>query len=124
MLYLHVAELLLSTMITSLSFVLAYLYWLGLTHARREGKEILRAIVYLWLIIGIIEAKATAIEVAAIFEEAPILDETHYIMTIPGQILLMLVAVYFLMATVRRNPPQTIKVETDAVHDGLDDRAK
>lgn len=122
--YLHVAELLLSTLITALSFVIAYLYWLGLSHAKSEGREILRAIVFVWMGIGIVELKALAVEVAIIFEEAPLLDEVHYILTIPGQVILLLVATYFLMATVRRNPPQTIKVETDAVHDGLDDRSK
>ena len=122
MLFFHVGELVLATVVAALAFVIAYLFWLGIAHSKKAGKYILKAISVTWFVIAVMEVKSVATEVLALVEGHPVFAASHYLTTIPMQVLLLGAAIYFIKATVRRNPVRDMTNETDAVHEGIDDR--
>jgi len=119
LLFFHVGELVVSTTTASLALVLVYLYWLGLKHCKTEGKPILKAIVVIWSAVAMLEVKATMIEIMSVYDHALDFGDMHYLVRLPFQLMLLISAVYFIRATLKRNPPEMID-ETDAVRRSLD----
>lgn len=116
-------EIILSSTAAALSLTLAYLYYLGYRHSHTgEGAAILLAILFTWATIAVNEIKCVMMEVLSIIQEHPPYDLWHYICKIPTQALILVAAVYFLRATLKRNPPMPLTSEAEAVQEAVDDR--
>jgi membrane-associated HD superfamily phosphohydrolase len=89
----------------AIALSLSYIYFIGLRMARREGKDILRAVASTWLIISLLLVRRAV-------EEALLIDNIDLRNSLVWQgfsvllfSALLILACYFLYATVKRSPP-------------------
>lgn len=103
---LAVVSVALSAMMVAIAGVLAYLFYIGLTYAKRgEGKHILRAIVAVWVAITIHEFVTLWFQIGIASRTIEV-SYDHIYADIPVGATLMVASLYYLWATVRRNPPK------------------
>jgi hypothetical protein len=87
------------------AIVLAFLYLLGLRFAVEEGKTIMRAIIVFWFAFGVQQFGFLYFNLRVISGEAEPGD-VHFMFNLPLEIILCIATLFYLWATVRRNPPK------------------
>jgi hypothetical protein len=98
--------LLIYTTGAGISFVISYLYLVALKMSKVDGRDILRAIAFSWLVIGSLLIRRSVEEIARIegitLCGTPVWDGISIILFLG----LLIFGAYFLYATVKRNPPR------------------
>jgi len=96
----------LTALVGAIAMVLAFLFYLGLKYARpRSGHAILRAITLVWAAIAV--QQFGLLYYNTLISCGKIALTTRYLeVGIPVNIFLLTASIYYLWATVRRNPPE------------------
>jgi hypothetical protein len=119
--FLAILNILLSALTGTVAAVLAYMFYLGLRYSKKdEGRHIMRAIIWVWLAISIHQYTGLLFNIRIAAGEVEV-SELHYWLNIPANMFLTLASLYYLWATVRRNPP-TNNGQLGNVREALDDR--
>lgn len=102
---LSLLNVVLSAMTGAVAIVLAFLFYLGLRYSKKnEGQHIMRAIIWVWIAVATHQLFGLFFNIRIASGEITV-SSAHYWANIPVNIFLMLACMYYLWATVRRNPP-------------------
>lgn len=95
-----------NAIIGATSLVLALLYMMGLQHCKHEGKTIMRAIVAFWAAFAVYSFGLFYFNLLKFLQNQLCSDPPHLWFQLILNTVLMLTIIYYMWATIRRNPPK------------------
>lgn len=97
--------------------VLAFLYMMGLQHCKNDGRTIMKAIVVVWLMFSLYSFGLLYFNLLKFLEGKLCTNEVHLWFQLILHVALAVAVIYYMWATIRRNPPQVEQMPAGMLHD-------
>jgi hypothetical protein len=109
------ADLVINVITMSVYFTLAFTWFQGYMETGVTGKLIMRAMAIWWFLAGVHSLTYhVAASIRSIVDGYPCGAYSPDVISLIGSTLILMAAVYFLYATVKRNPPKSLEDDKTA----------